>query len=144
MSFAHTIKASQPIFVLLLSRLIWGERQSPRIYFSVIPIFIGIGMATISELNFNLIGTISAFASTVGYALQNLYTKKAMRDLQIHQHVLLQQLTFYGLFMMISLWCVTDAPKILSGPFEKRSIKKGLFLIFRPDMISHHLKTFQS
>ena len=125
-SFAHTIKASQPIFVLLLSRLIWGERQSPRIYFSVIPIFIGIGMATISELNFNLIGTISAFASTVGYALQNLYTKKAMRDLQIHQHVLLQQLTFYGLFMMISLWCVTDAPKILSGPFKKRSIKNWL------------------
>jgi len=135
-SFAHTIKASQPIFVLLLSRAIWGERQSPRIYLSVIPIFIGIGMATISELNFNLVGTISAFASTVGYALQNLYTKKAMRDLQIHQHVLLQQLTFYGLFMMISLWCVTDAPKILSANHENLTYRTIIFLLLSSGLMS--------
>ena len=69
-SYAHTIKASMPIWVLLLGRCIWGERQPPKIYCSVIPIFIGIGMATISEINFNLIGTLSAFVSTIGFALQ--------------------------------------------------------------------------
>ena len=114
-SFAHTIKASMPIFVLLLGRLIWNDRQPIRIYLSVIPIFLGIGLATISELNFNLIGTISAFASTIGYALQNLYTKRALGDLNIHQFVLLQKLTFYGVFMMLFLWLVTDAPTIVTG-----------------------------
>ena len=53
-SYAHTIKASMPIWVLILGRLIWGERQPVKIYCSVIPIFIGIGMATISEINFDL------------------------------------------------------------------------------------------
>ena len=72
-------------------------------------------MATISELNFNLVGTISAFASTIGYALQNLYTKKTMRDLNIHQHVLLHKLTMYGVFMMFTLWAITDAPRIAQG-----------------------------
>ena len=114
-SFAHTIKASMPIFVLLLGRLIWNDRQPIRIYLSVIPIFLGIGLATISELNLNLIGTISAFASTIGYALQNLYTKRALGDLNIHQFVLLQKLTFYGVFMMLFLWLVTDAPTIVTG-----------------------------
>jgi len=112
-SYAHTIKASMPIWVLLLGRLIWGERQPARIYCSVIPIFIGIGMATISEINFNLIGTLSAFASTIGFALQGLYTKKAMRDLNIHQHLLLQYLTIYGLVMMTPIWLVSDAPGIM-------------------------------
>ena len=115
MSFAHTIKASLPIFVLFLGRCIWGDRQPLRIYLSVIPIFLGIGIATISELNFNLIGTISAFASTIGYALQNLYTKKALRDLNIHQHVLLHQLTMYGVVMMFTLWLFTDASGIVKG-----------------------------
>lgn len=47
-SFAHTIKASMPIFVLLLGRLIWKERQPLKIYLSVIPIIIGIGTLTAS------------------------------------------------------------------------------------------------
>ena len=72
-------------------------------------------MATISELNFNMIGTIAAFASTIGFALQNLYTKKSLRDLNIHQHVLLQHLTFYGFFMLLTLWLFTDMPKIMDG-----------------------------
>lgn len=72
-------------------------------------------MATISELNFNMIGTIAAFASTIGFALQNLYTKKSLRDLNIHQHVLLQHLTFYGFFMLLTLWAFTDMPKIMDG-----------------------------
>ena len=142
-----------PIWVLLLGRCIWGERQPPKIYCSVIPIFIGIGMATISEINFNLIGTLSAFVSTIGFALQarisnftfraitfkflvrenyseflsdyfcdlfdywemvvlkigekGLYTKKAMRELNMHQHLLLQYLTIYGILMMTPFWLVS-------------------------------------
>jgi len=113
-SYAHTIKASMPIWVLLLGRCIWGERQPPKIYCSVIPIFIGIGMATISEINFNLIGTLSAFVSTIGFALQGLYTKKAMRELNMHQHLLLQYLTIYGILMMTPFWLVSDAPGIVA------------------------------
>lgn len=112
-SYAHTIKASMPIFVLLLGRVIWGERQPVKIYCSVIPIFIGIGMATISEINFDLVGTLSAFVSTIGFALQGLYTKKALSDLNMHQHLLLQYLSMYGLIMMLPLWLYTDAPEIL-------------------------------
>lgn len=112
-SYAHTIKASMPIWVLLLGRCIWGERQPMRIYCSVIPIFVGIGMATISEINFDLLGTLSAFVSTIGFALQGLYTKKALRDLSIHQHLLLQYLSTYGLLMMFPLWLYTDAPAIV-------------------------------
>lgn len=135
-SFAHTIKASLPIFVLFLGRVIWGERQPFRIYLSVVPIFVGIGMATISELNFNLIGTISAFASTVGYALQNLYTKKALRDLNIHQHVLLHKLTLYGVLMMFSLWLFTDAPRILKADHENLTYRTIIFLLLCSGLMS--------
>ena len=53
------------------------------------------------------VGTLSAFVSTIGFALQGLYTKKALRDLNIHQHLLLQYLSMYGLIMMTPLWLYT-------------------------------------
>jgi hypothetical protein len=87
-------------------------------------------MATISELNFNLIGTIAAFASTIGFALQSLYTKKSLRDLNIHPHVLLQHLTFYGLFMILSLWIFTDMPKIMEGEKFLRFVKYFITFCF--------------
>ncbi|CAG5107407.1 Oidioi.mRNA.OKI2018_I69.chr1.g3305.t1.cds [Oikopleura dioica] len=119
-----------PIFVLLLGRIIWKERQPLKIYLSVIPIIIGIAMATISELNFNMIGTIAAFASTIGFALQNLYTKKSLRDLNIHQHVLLQHLTFYGFFMLLTLWLFTDMPKIMDADHKNLSVHSIITLLF--------------
>lgn len=125
-SYAHTIKASMPIWVLILGRCIWGERQPMQIYCSVIPIFVGIGMATISEINFDMLGTISAFVSTIGFALQGLYTKKALRDLNINQHLLLQYLSIYGLLMMIPLWLYTDFPSIVEHMANESDNSKSL------------------
>ena len=127
-SYAHTIKASMPIWVLLLGRCIWGERQPMRIYCSVIPIFVGIGMATISEINFDLLGTLSAFVSTIGFALQGLYTKKALRDLSIHQHLLLQYLSIYGLLMMFPLWLYTGTVSccLLLSHYDSHSMNRDV------------------
>ena len=38
---------------------------------------------------------------------KGLYTKKAMRELNMHQHLLLQYLTIYGILMMTPFWLVS-------------------------------------
>lgn len=65
-----------PIFTVIVSRIVLGEKQSLNIYFSLIPIICGVLLASMTELAFDSSGLFWALFSTFIYSFMNVLAKK--------------------------------------------------------------------
>ncbi|XP_055389803.1 solute carrier family 35 member E1 homolog [Condylostylus longicornis] len=135
-SYAHTVKATMPLFTVCLTRLLFKEKQSLLVYLSLIPIICGVGIATMTELSFDLVGLIAALISTMGFSLQNIYSKKVLKDTGIHHLRLLYLLGRLALFIFLPIWLYFDAFSIFHHPVITNLDSKTILLLFTDGILN--------
>ena len=84
-SYAHTVKASMPIFTVVITRVVLGTRHATLTYLSLLPIVGGVAVATLSEVSFDLMGLCTALAATCGFAVITIFSKQVKRYIKMKE-----------------------------------------------------------
>lgn len=135
-SYAHTVKATMPFFTVVLTRLIFREKQSNLVYLSLVPIITGVGIATMTEISFDMLGLVCALLSTMGFSLQNIFSKKVLKDTGIHHLRLLHLLGKLSLFMFIPVWLYFDGLSVFRHPVIVNGDYRVIALLFTDGVLN--------
>lgn len=133
-SYSNTVKASLPLFSVLFSRCLLGERHSKSIYFCLFFIISGVVISSCTELLFDLIGLLSALTSTVSTALLNVYAKKSMTDHKLHYMKMLYFVSCSSVVTMTPIWLLMDVSRLVSFDYSSidspvNTILTGMFIV---------------
>ena len=75
-SFTHVLKATEPVWTVLLSAVFFREFLPWQIYASLIPIIGGVGLASLKEVSFSWLSFIAGTGSAVTSASKAILSKK--------------------------------------------------------------------
>ena len=103
-SFLNTIKSSVPIFTVLICRFYYQLHFPQSTYFSLVPIVMGVGMASYGELSFNMIGFLFAVTSSFCSTLFNLFTKKLMGTSPMDNYQIQFYVSLCTFFFIVPIW----------------------------------------
>ncbi|KAL1511930.1 hypothetical protein AB1Y20_005211 [Prymnesium parvum] len=77
-SFAQTVKAAEPVFTCVLSYIVLGTVFKWQVYASLIPIIVGVSLASLKELSFTWKALYGAVTSNVAFASRAVLSKATM------------------------------------------------------------------
>lgn len=112
-SYAHTVKATLPMFTVILLRVFMKEKQTFSVYLSLLPIIGGVIIATVTEISFDILGLVSALFATLGFSLQTIFSKKALKDTGLHHMNLLLTLSRLSALCFLPVWLLLDVTRMV-------------------------------
>jgi len=91
-SFAHIVKASEPVVTCVLNALFLGEILPFNAYLTLLPIIGGVAIASMKELSFTWLALASAMLSNVSSAARGVLSKKTMSGKKMGENLDAQNL----------------------------------------------------
>ncbi|CAJ1947477.1 unnamed protein product [Cylindrotheca closterium] len=91
-SFAHIVKASEPVVTCALNALLLGQILPIPVYLTLLPIIGGVAIASMKELSFTFLALASAMLSNVSSAARGVLSKKTMSGKKIGENLDAQNL----------------------------------------------------
>lgn len=77
-SFAHIIKACEPIFTSILAFVLLHELYNWKVYVALTPVVSGVALASLAEPHFSLFAFATAMGANLFSGLRSVYSKKKM------------------------------------------------------------------
>ena len=123
-SFTQIVKAAEPIFTCGLNWFILGDKITLNVGLSLIPIILGVSLASISELSFTWTSFIAAMFSNVAFAGRNVFSRLSLdkpKGKNITPENLFGILTLMSFLMSIPMFFIFEGSKISNVWLAKTS-----------------------
>lgn len=139
-SFAHIVKASEPVVTCALNALLLGQVLPLPVYATLIPIIGGVAIASLKELSFTWLALAAAMLSNVSSAARGVLSKKTMSGKKIGENLDAQNLyavlTGISTLMLIPMAFALEgtsffkafADKVVTSDFTNKSLSTLLAL----------------
>ncbi|GBP93748.1 Solute carrier family 35 member E1 homolog [Eumeta japonica] len=115
-SYAHTVKATTPLWTAALSWALLGERPSSGVLLALALIVCGVCVASLTELQFDMLGMGAALTAAVLISLQHIYSKQVMREWSLHPLRLLERVSGgAALVLLAPVWAWMEGGAALEG-----------------------------
>merc|ERR1719416_250154 len=112
-SFAHIVKASEPVVTCLLNFLFLGEVLPTSVYATLLPIIGGVAIASMKELSFTYLALAAAMLSNVSSSARGVLSKKTMSGKKIGENLDAQNL--YAVLTALSTIILIPAMFAIEG-----------------------------
>lgn len=128
-SFAHIVKASEPVVTCLLNFLFLGEVLPTSVYATLLPIIGGVAIASMKELSFTFLALGAAMLSNVSSSARGVLSKKTMSGKKIGENLDAQNLyavlTAMSTVILIPMMLAVEGTKFF--PAFKNVVSAGDF-----------------
>merc|ERR1719203_430483 len=128
-SFAHIVKASEPVVTCLLNFLFLGEVLPTSVYATLLPIIGGVAIASMKELSFTFLALGAAMLSNVSSSARGVLSKKTMSGKKIGENLDAQNLyavlTAMSTVILIPMMLAVEGTKFF--PAFKQVVSAGDF-----------------
>jgi len=115
-SFTHVVKTSEPVWMALGNFLVTGAVLPRKQVLALLPVMLGVALASAGELSFTWVGFLAALGSTIAFAGRGIFSKRLMTGGQS-----MSALNVYAMDSMLALLFtlpvafLADGSAILSG-----------------------------
>ena len=117
-----------------------GETYSSRVYLSLLPIIIGVGIATVTEVSFDIMGLGSALIATAGFSVMNIFSKKVLKETGVHHLRLLCTLGRIACLMFLPIWLIIECKQVIADLNNDNTMSSNVVFLLLVDGVLHWLQ----
>ena len=129
-----------PFFTVVMSRVMIGDKHSWKVYLSLLPIVTGVAIATVTEVSFDLLGLSSALMATAGFSIMNIFSKKVLKETEVHHLRLLCTLGRIACLMFLPVWLLVDCRQVIADLTNDNTMSSNVLFLLVIDGILHWLQ----
>jgi len=143
-SFTHVLKATEPVWAALISAVVFRDFLPLPVYLSLVPIILGVSLASLKELTFSWYSFIAGTMSAVTSASKAILSKKVLDGKPLGENLtpanMFAILSILGFISIVPVSLILEPPKAAMAAWSA-ALAKGYtnFQLFRLMSVSGFL-----
>ena len=117
-AFTNVVKTLEPLFTCLFSAIFLNQIFALPVYLSLLPVILGVALASANEVSFSMISLVSGLLSNVCFAARAITAKKLMNKPvgeNMNAQNLYAVLTMIALAVILPLVILTEGGSLIAG-----------------------------